>query len=104
LPGGKTISYLQTYENSSFLDSKSSPITCAPPSGDPAYGCCGRNGLRHPECTRSSIGAGPNASNNAFSDASTIAFTNTSLTYLSHNVPVIEKPDRIIALHMAMTK
>jgi hypothetical protein len=75
------ISYLQTYENSSFHDSKSSPITCAPPSGDPAYGCCGRNGLRHPECTRSSIGAGPNASNNAFSDASTIAFTNTSLTY-----------------------
>jgi hypothetical protein len=75
------ISYLQTYENSSILDSKSSPIPCAPPSGDPAYGCCGRNGLRHPECTRSSIGAGPNASNNAFSDASTVAFTNTSLTY-----------------------
>jgi hypothetical protein len=75
------ISYLQTYENSSFLDSKSSPITFAPPSGDPAYGCCGRNGLRHPECTRSSIGATPKAFNNAFSDASTIAFTNTSLTY-----------------------
>jgi hypothetical protein len=35
--------------------------------------------LRHPECTRSSIGTAP--FNNAFSDASTIAFTNTSLTY-----------------------
>jgi hypothetical protein len=69
------ISYLQTYENSSFLDSKSSPITSAPPSGDPAYGCCGRNGLRHPECTQSSIGAAK-AFNNAFPDAFTIAFTN----------------------------
>jgi len=73
------ISYLQTYENFSFLDSKSSPITTAPPSGDPAYGCCGRNGLRHPECTRSSIGAASKAFNNAFPDTITIALTIAAL-------------------------